>query len=120
MEMIKIILMYVLGAFFIYAGYSHFKIPKFFLKITPPWVPKPEVVNIIVGIAEIVLGIALLVPHTRVWAAWGMIVLLVAVFPANVYHYTSGGAGTRVPMKFLAWRLPFQFVFLAWAYWYTF
>jgi len=119
MEIVKMILMYVLAAFMAYAGYSHFKIPKFFLKITPPWVPFPETVNIIVGIVEILLAIGLIIPETRWYAAWGMIALLIAVFPANVYHYTSGGAGTKVPKKFLIWRLPFQLVFLAWAYWFT-
>lgn len=119
METLKLILKFVYAAFFIYAGYNHFKIPKFFLKITPPWVPFPKAVNIIVGIAEIVLGIGLLLPSLQQYAAWGMIILLIAVFPANIYHYTSGGAGTKVSMKFLKWRLPFQSVFLAWAYWYT-
>lgn len=119
MEILKMVLMFVLATFFAFAGFQHFKIPKFFLKITPPWVPYPKVVNIIVGVAEILLGLGLLIPETRVYAAWGMIALLIAVFPANIYHYTSGGAGTKVSMKFLKWRLPFQFVFLAWAYWYT-
>ena len=119
MELIKTILMWVMAAFYIYAGYNHFKIPKFFLKITPPWVPYPKIVNIIVGIVEIVLGILLLIPSTRIMAAWGIIILLVLVFPANIYHYTSNGAGTKVSMKFLKWRIPFQLVFIAWAYWYT-
>lgn len=113
------VMMYVLSAFFAFAGIQHFRIPKFFLKITPPWVPYPKVVNILVGIAEITLAIGLLFSATRVYAAWGMFALLIAVFPANIYHYTSGGAGTKVSMKFLKWRLPFQFVFLAWTYWYT-
>ena len=114
------VLLYVMAAFYIYAGYNHFKIPKFFLKITPPWVPFPKTVNIIVGIVEIVLGILIVIPETRIPAAWGIILLLIAVFPANVYHLTSGGAGTKVSIKFLKWRLPFQVVFIAWAYWYTF
>ncbi len=119
MEMVKVVLMYVLAAFLAYAGYNHFKIPKFFLKITPPWVPYPKAINLLVGAGEILLAIGLIIPETRWYAAWGTVALLIAVFPANVYHYTSGGAGTRVSMTFLKWRLPFQFIFLAWAYWYT-
>ena len=119
MEIIKQVLLVGMAAFYIYAGYNHFKIPKFFLKITPPWVPYPKTVNIIVGIVEIAIGILVLVPATRVLAAWGIILLLIAVFPANVYHLTSGGAGTKVPIKFLKWRLPIQAVLIVLAYWYT-
>lgn len=114
------ILKFVLAAFFIYAGYSHFKIPKFFYRITPPYLKQwQEPINVIVGIAEILGGVGLLIPATQNMAAWGLIALLIAVFPANIYHLTSKGAGMKVPIWALWLRLPLQFVLIAWAYAYT-
>lgn len=103
------------AAFFIYAGISHFRSPRFFLRITPPWVPLPEKVNIFVGVAEILLGIALLIPATQTFAAWGIIALLIAVFPANVYHFQKARRkGKHVAMT--AFRLPIQGLLIYWAY----
>ena len=60
-----------MAAFYIFAGVSHFRIPKFFLKITPDWVPYPEKVNIIVGVIEIGLAVALFIPVTRPFPSAG-------------------------------------------------
>lgn len=107
-----------MAAFYAYAGFAHFKNPKFFLKITPPFVPYPEIVNIIVGVAEIALGIMLLIPSTRSIAAWGIIILLVAVFPANIYHHIKAlRKGKHVTGTMI--RLPFQILFIYLAYLYT-
>ena len=76
-------------------------------------------VNVIVGVAEILGGIGLLIPMTRSWAAWGIIALLIAVFPANIYMLTSKGAGMKIKMWFLWLRLPLQGVALWWAYQYV-
>jgi len=115
---IYLILLYLMASFYIFAGISHFRIPKFFLAITPKWVPKPELVNILVGIIEIALGIMLFFEETRSWAAYGIIALLIAVFPANIYHYQKakekgkGVTGTMI-------RLPLQLLFIYWAYQYV-
>jgi len=71
------------------------------------------------GVVEIILGIALIPEATRSLAAWGVIALLLAVFPANIYHFTSKGAGMKIPMWLLTIRLPIQFALMAWAWWYT-
>lgn len=105
--------------FYIYAGVNHFRQPKFYLRIMPPYIPNPELVNWLSGLAEIVLGIGLLIPRLTRRAAWGIIALLIAVFPANVYHFTSGGAGMKISRNKLLARLPFQLVFGLWAYWHT-
>lgn len=76
-------------------------------------------INIIVGIAEILGGIGLLIPMTQSYAAWGIIALLIAVFPANIYHLTSKGAGMKIPIWFLWVRLPLQFLLIWWAYSFT-
>lgn len=113
-------LKFVMAAFYGYAGYSHFKNPRFFYKITPPALKKwQDPINTIVGIAEILGAIGLLIPMTQSAAAWGIIALLVAVFPANIYHLMAKGAGMKVPMWGLWLRIPIQFVLIAWAYYYT-
>jgi uncharacterized membrane protein len=102
---------------YVLAGFNHLMNPQFYLAIIPPDLPDPEWLNVLSGLAEIVLGVFLLAePRVRALAAWGLIALLVAVFPANVYAATAnvGDAGA------LAWiRLPFQALFVAWAWWYT-
>jgi uncharacterized membrane protein len=120
MEVFLSILLILIAAFFIYAGYSHFKKAWFFYKITPPYLQawkKP--INTIVGVAEIAGGIGLLLPMTREWAAWGIIALLVAVFPANIYMLTSKGSGMKIKMWFLWLRLPLQVVLIALVYLFT-
>ena len=110
--------MYLMSAFYAYAGFSHFKNPKFFLKITPPFVPYPEVVNIIVGVVEIALAVMLLIPSTRSIAAWGIILLLIAVFPANIFHHLKARRkGKHVTATMI--RLPFQALFIYLAYLYV-
>lgn len=122
MSRIKTVLLYVMAAFYIFAGYNHLANPEFYLAIMPPNLPEPELLNVLSGLAEIVLGVFLLEPRTRALAAWGTIALLVAVFPANIYAATANigpeGPGSGAGMA--NWiRLPFQIVFIAWAWWYT-
>ncbi len=110
----------LIAAFFIYAGVSHFKKAWFFHKITPPLLAEwKKPINTIVGIAEIAGGVGLLIPMTRVWAAWGIIALLIAVFPANIYMLTSKGSGMKIKMWFLWLRIPLQFAMIALVYQYT-
>lgn len=105
-----------MAGFFIYAGIYHFLKPRFFLKIIPPILPFKEWINWISGACEVVLGALLLIPAYQSLAAWGLIVLLIAVFPANVYHLMAKGAGMKVPIWVLWVRLPFQGVLIWWAY----
>ncbi len=111
-------LLVLMAAFYIYAGVSHFRHPKFFLKITPPYIPSPEKVNLLVGAIEIALGVLLLIPATTSMAAWGVIALLIAVFPANFYHHQKARAKGKHVMATLI-RLPIQALLIYWAYCYT-
>ncbi len=120
MQILFIVSLITLAVAFIYAGISHFRKPWFFYKITPPLLqPYKKTINVIVGVAEIMGGIGLLIPLTRAWAAWGIIALLIAVFPANIYMLTSRGAGMKISMTFLWLRLPVQFLLIWWVYQYT-
>ena len=106
-----------MAAFYIYAGVSHFRIPRFFISITPPWVPQPERVNIIVGVIEILLGVGLLIPFLRSYAAAGIILLLLAVFPANLYHHQKVKRKGKNSWPTMI-RLPIQLLLIWWAYQY--
>lgn len=122
MSRTKTILMWVMALAYIFAGYNHLANPAFYLAIMPPDLPNPEWLNVLSGLAEIVLGVYLLEPRTRVFAAWGIIALLVAVFPANMYvaleNVGPDGPGTGAGVA--NWiRIPFQAVFIVWAWWYT-
>ncbi len=103
------------AATFIAAGAMHFAFPKPYRKIVPPVFPAPAVLVAVSGAAEVAGGIGLLVPRLRRAAGWGLVALLVAVFPANVYMATSPGGGS-IPRWALWARLPLQGVLIAWVW----
>ena len=108
----KPILLWVMAAAYILAGFNHLVNPAFYVAIVPPGLPNPEWLSLLSGLAEIVLGVFVLEPRTRVLAAWSIIALLIAVFPANLHVATEAGGGAAA-----GWvRLPFQAVFIVWAW----
>lgn len=122
MKILKSILRWVFAAFFLFAGVGHFRNERFFLKIMPDYIPQSLHLPAVYasGVAEIVLGVLLLIPRTSRWAAWGLIALLIAVFPANIYAYLHTEElfpGVNPTLHLL--RLPAQGLLIAWAYWYT-
>ena len=122
MSKAKRILLWLMAAFYAFAGYNHLMNPDFYLAIMPPGLPNPEWLNLLSGLAEIVLGVFVLEPRVRVFAAWGIIALLIAVFPANMYAALEnvGPDGPGSGAGGLAYvRLPFQALFMLWAWWYT-
>lgn len=119
-------LRYLMGLLYIGAGMTHFRAPNVYARIVPPQFPRPVALVYLSGIAEIVLGAGVLFQRTGRQSAWGIIALLLAVFPANVYMATSGLAAEMVPdrarsvAQLIAWiRLPLQAVLIRWAWWYT-
>lgn len=119
-------LLYPMAAAYVVAGVAHFAFPAGFVQIVPPFLPAALLLVYLSGVAEIALGFGVLHPRTRRWAAWGLIALLLAVFPANIYMATSGvvvtgtAFGTLDPSPLVRWgRLPLQAVLIAWAWWYT-
>ena len=108
-------LRWLLGVFFVVAGIGHFVAPRFYLAIMPSALPWPVALIYISGVAEILGGLGVLLPATRKLAGWGLIVLLVAVFPANIYAALHGMGS--IPSWILWARLPFQIVFIAWVDW---
>jgi len=114
MALAESVLLVLMAALYVGGGVMHFVKPSFYLAMMPPQLPQPAALVALSGVAEIVLGVAVLVPATRVYAAWGIIALLVAVFPANIY-----AAVNNIPGRGGYGRLPFQGVLIAWAWWYT-
>jgi uncharacterized membrane protein len=109
-------LRYALAVFFIVAGVNHFLRPALYLSVIPAWVPYPWAANWMSGGAEIAGGVGVLAAPLQRMAAWGLIALLLAVFPANVQMALHGVAGHLIPAWVLWGRLPLQAVFVAWVY----
>ena len=107
------------GAGFILAGLNHFLMTSFYVSIVPPYLPWPLALVILSGLAEIGLGALLLFRRWAPLAAWGLIALLIAVFPANLHMALHPELYPWAPAAALWLRLPLQGVFVAWAYWHT-
>jgi len=105
---------WILAVFFIVAGVNHFANPAPYRSMMPRYFPAHGPLVQISGIAEMLGGFGILPPMTRRLAAWGLIVLLVAVFPANVNVALNGWPGVTIPTWALWLRLPMQ-ILLLWA-----
>lgn len=104
---------------YIAAGINHFRSAAFYYKIMPPYIPYPFAMIYISGISESVLGILLLFSKTRKFAAWGIIALLVVIFPANVQMLINY-IHQHNPQTWVAvLRLPLQIPLIWWAWSFT-
>jgi uncharacterized membrane protein len=121
LEKNKDILRGVLAVCMIVAGVLHFIQPDPFVRIVPEVLPAPATLVYVSGVIEIILGLGLLVPPLRQTSAWGLVALFIAVYPANLNMAINHIHIDGIPDAwwFQAIRLPFQFVLIAWAYWYT-
>jgi uncharacterized membrane protein len=109
----------VLASGMIGVGILHFVVPGFFVRIVPSALPAPLTLVLVSGVFEILGGVGLLVPRVRRAASFGLVLLYLAVFPANVNMtlHPEIGAGFGIP-EWAVWaRLPLQAVFIAWALW---
>lgn len=107
--------------FYVAAGLLHFVKPDAYLKIMPPYIPWHAALVRLSGVFEILGGLGLLVPQLRRAAVWGLVALLIAVFPANIYMATNPiDAGAALIPSALRWgRLPLQLVLMWWLLWCT-
>lgn len=118
-------LLYLMAPAYVVAGVLHFVAPELYVQIIPPVLPGALALVYLSGLAEIAVGIGLLIPRTRRHAAWGTVALLIAIFPANIYMATHGVVvdglpGGGDPSAYVRWgRLPLQGVLILWARWYT-
>ena len=108
-----------MSVFYIVAGAAHFLKPDTYLKIMPSYIPFPLAMVFLSGLAEIFLGLLLLFRKSQQLAAWGLIGLLIAVFPANLHMALHPELFADIPRWGLYVRLPLQGIFILWAYWYS-
>jgi uncharacterized membrane protein len=111
----------LLASIFLISGCLHFLAPDVYLRIMPPWLPAHRLLVHLSGAAELLGAIGLMIPSTRQIAAWGLVILLIAVLPANVYMATSH---LRLPgimgQSWAQWlRVPLQIPLIYWAWLYT-
>jgi len=115
---IRAIALVGLAGMFVFAGVMHFVKPQMFEAIVPPVLPSPRALVLISGVAEVLGGIGLLVPAVRTWASIGLIVLLIAVFPANLYMAQEAEQFRQLAPAWALWaRLPLQGVLIAAVAW---
>ena len=116
---IKPLSIIVMSWFYISAGLLHFTNTNWFLQIVPPYLPLKLELVYVSGFFEIIFGLMLVLPSWRYYAGWCLVLLLIAVYPANIYLAQTNGAAMNTS-ALIAWgRLPFQFLFISIAYWHT-
>jgi uncharacterized membrane protein len=110
----RLLLLLALSLFFINVGVDHFINPDFYLNIMPDYLPFHAEAVYLSGFFEILGGIVVLIPKLRALARWGLISLLIAVFPANIYMAMNPNLFPEFSLELLYFRLPLQFVFIFW------
>ena len=110
----KVVWSWIIAAFFIAAGSNHFINPSPYLAMMPSYIPWHSSLVWISGVAEICGGIGILLRPVKLVAGWGLVALLVAVFPANLNVAMNGWPGVELPTWSLWARLPFQIIMI-WA-----
>jgi uncharacterized membrane protein len=116
---VKRILLLLLAPAYVWVGITHFTGPEFFVAIVPPYLPEPLLLVYISGVAEILGGLGVIPFATRKWAGWGLIALLIAVFPANIHMAMNPEQFPEASETALYVRLAIQFLLAAWAWWAT-
>ncbi len=119
MKIVKKVLKWIFGIAFVFAGINHFLNPNFYQRMMPPIFPAHLFLIYLSGVCEIVLGVLLLIPKFTRIAAWCLIALLIAVFPANIYMALNPQIFSEISPTAQYIRLPIQLILIAWAYWLT-
>ena len=122
MRIVKLVLLGLMALFYVGGGINHFRNADAYLAMMPPYLPWHLALVHLSGVAEIALGVAVVIPSLRRLAAWGIIALLIAIFPANIHIAVNDLPvfGATEGAGIWNWvRLPVQGVLIAWAWWYT-
>jgi uncharacterized membrane protein len=108
---------YIVGGIFLVTGSLHFITPKSFEAIVPPYLPAAATLVAVSGVFELLGGIGMMVPPARKLAGFGLIALLLAVFPANMYMATDSAKFASVAPAWVWYaRLPIQAFLIYWVY----
>ena len=116
----KKISLILLIALYLVAGTNHFVHPASYLKLIPPYLPFPQILNLLAGFFELLFGLMIIFKPTRKYAVYGIILMLLAFIPAHIYMIQLAPfmLGKLMVTKTVAWiRLPLQAVLILWAYW---
>ena len=119
MPFIRLIFKILFAALFVFAGFLHFVRVGFFVTAMPDYLPWHRELVYISGVIEVELGVLLLIPRYSRDAAWALVALLIAVFPANIEMALHPEKFPQFPPIGLYVRLPIQGLLIAWAYWFT-
>ena len=115
----KRLALFGLSLFFVLAGANHFLNPDFYVEMMPPYLPAHLELVYLSGFFESLGGAAVLAPSVRARSGWALVLLLVAVFPANLNMALNPNLFPDVDPLALYIRLPLQIPLIAWAYWAT-
>jgi len=107
----------IIAGFFLTGGIAHFLVADFFVAIMPTYLPWHWELVIVSGVFELAGAIGLLLPPTRLLAAYGLIALCVAVFPANLNMALHPENFADIPVLLLYLRLPLQLLLIAFIWW---
>ena len=108
--------LYLMGAMYIVAGTIHFIKPKMYMRIMPRYLPNHKFLVLLSGIAEIVLGVALLFSETKAFAIYAIIAMLVVFLLVHFYMLSGEKASAGIPKWILILRIPLQFFLMYWAW----
>lgn len=110
---------YLMGVIFVLAGMNHFRKPKMYERIMPPYIPAHNTMVLLSGIAEMILGFMLMTKNSQVIAAWAIIAMLIVFLPIHIYMLQNEKAAMKLPKWTLILRIPLQLGLIYWAYLYT-
>tara|TARA_R100001198_G_C5151127_1_gene160545 strand:+ start:185 stop:535 length:351 start_codon:yes stop_codon:yes gene_type:complete len=110
---------YLMGILYVLAGVNHFRKPKLYERIMPPYIPAQSTLVLLSGVAEMILGFMIMNKNTQEEAAWGIIVMLIVFIPVHIYMLQNKKAAMKLPKWLLILRLPLQFGLMYWAYLYN-
>lgn len=108
--------LYIMAAIYGVAGLMHFIKPNLYLRIMPPYLPKPKLLVALSGITEILLGIGLCIPMFKNASIYGIIAMLAVFLLVHFYMLSSKKASAGLPKWILLLRIPLQFVLMYWAF----
>lgn len=117
MQLLRPLSIALISAAFVAVGVLHFVRAEFFISIMPPYLPWHRELVYVSGLLEMLGGLALLPRVTRRWAGWGLIALMIAVYPANIHMAMNPDQFPDLSPAALYLRLPLQFVMIAFVWW---
>lgn len=110
---------YVLGVLYVIAGMNHFRKPKLYERIMPPYIPAHKEMVLLSGIAEMILGFLIMNKDTQTFAAWAIIGMLAVFLTVHFHMLKDERASLKLPKWVLVARIPLQFALMYWAYQYV-